>query len=113
MPEPVPELEPIAADELAAAGATLLDVREDDEFVAGHAPSAVHVPLGTLGARWREVELAPVVVCVCRSGGRSAVAAAALRASGVDARNLAGGMQAWAREGLPVVRSDGGVGSVI
>ncbi len=107
-----PEVDPVTADELVAGGAMLLDVREDDEFVAGHAPAAVHVALGTLEARFGELPDDCVVVCVCRSGARSGAAAAALRAAGLDARNLAGGMQAWAREGLPVVR-DGGLGTVL
>lgn len=109
----VPELDPIAADELVSAGAALLDVREADEFAAGHAPAARHLPLGELGARVGELAGGTTIVCVCRSGARSAAAAAALRASGRDGRNLAGGMLAWAAEGLPVTRDDGSPGSVL
>ncbi len=112
-PASVPQLDPIQADELVRTGAVLLDVREADEFAAGHAPGAAHLPLGLLGARVDELAGAGPIVCVCRSGGRSDSAATALRASGYDARNLAGGMRAWAAEGLPVVREDGTPGSVI
>ncbi len=85
----------------------LLDVREQDEWAAGHAPSAVHIPLGDLPARAAELtELAddrPVYV-VCRTGGRSERATAWLNAAGVvDAVNIAGGMKSWATSGHPLV----------
>ena len=95
----------------ADAGALLLDVREPAEWRAGHAPGAMHVPLRSLDARELPAGLA-VVVVVCRSGNRSNVAAAQLAAAGVDARNLAGGLHAWAAAGLPVVTDDGGPGTV-
>jgi rhodanese-related sulfurtransferase len=53
------------------------------------------------------------IVCVCRSGRRSAQATAELLQMGFDAVNLAGGMQAWADHGLPVVRDDGSPGQVV
>lgn len=88
----------------------LLDVREDDEWVAGHAPQAVHVPLPEIAGRWPPA-LAGVgdrrVSVVCRVGARSADAAAYLLAQGVDAVNVDGGMLAWQRAGLPVVADDG------
>ena len=76
--------------------AYLLDVRENDEWDAGHAPGAVHIPLGTLGDRAAEVPQDQKVYVVCRSGGRSAQAATALNQAGWDAVNVAGGMQDWA-----------------
>ncbi len=91
--------------------AVLLDVREPDEWAAGHATAAIHVPLGRL-----TVDAVPPdrpIVAVCRSGHRSGQAADALRGAGFDARNLAGGMQAWAQAGLPVLRADGSPGTVI
>jgi rhodanese-related sulfurtransferase len=101
-----PEVDPLEADRLVAGGALLLDVREPDEWAAGHAPAAVHVPLRTLPANRPEPGRA--IVAVCRSGARSARAAEALRQWGYDAVNLAGGMQAWATAGLPVVTDDPG-----
>ena len=88
----------------------LLDVREQDEWDAGHAPQAVHVPLHEVPVRWaaalsdrgdRRVSV------VCRVGGRSAHATAYLLAQGVDAVNVDGGMLAWQRAGLPVVADHG------
>jgi rhodanese-related sulfurtransferase len=108
----VPELGPHEADALVREGALLLDVREREEWDAGHAPAANLVPLGELPARLDEVPPDGTVVVVCRSGGRSALAARALIARGRDARNLAGGMQAWAAAGLPVVTGAGTPGGV-
>jgi rhodanese-related sulfurtransferase len=87
----------------------LLDVREDDEWAAGHAPDAVHVPLHDLPARLDEVREQAAgrrVSVVCRMGGRSAQATAYLLHVGVDARNVDGGMLAWQAAGLPVVTGD-------
>ena len=89
----------------AEADAVLLDVRERDEWSAGHAPGAVHAPLSALAAGGRlprAAENRPVVT-VCRSGKRSLDAAALLTARGVDAVDVLGGMRAWVEAGLPVV----------
>lgn len=81
----------------------LLDVREDDEWAAGHAPDAVHVPMTELTARLDEVPEADPLYVICRSGGRSQRVTQYLNANGWDAINVAGGMSAWAAVGLPVV----------
>jgi len=91
----------------------LLDVREQDEWDAGHIDGAQHIPLGELGARLAEVPKDRVVVAVCRSGSRSDRAAKGLRASGYGAENLEGGVTAWTRSGLPLVAKTGGPGRVI
>lgn len=89
----------------------LLDVREHDEWEAGHAPQAVHVPLHELPARLGEVqELAAgveAISVICRVGSRSAQATAFLLAHGLPARNVDGGMLAWQAAGLPVVADAG------
>ncbi|MFP3713815.1 rhodanese-like domain-containing protein [Puerhibacterium sp. TATVAM-FAB25] len=86
-------------------GTTLLDVREQDEWDAGHAPGAVHIPLGELPVRYGELDPDAPVYVVCRSGGRSARAAQFLADGvGYDATNLDGGMLAWEQRGLPVDR---------
>lgn len=94
------------------AGKWLLDVRERHEWTAGHAPDATHVPLGELEAHRFDLPVNLRIVCVCRSGHRSADAAATLLEWGFDAVNLTGGMQAWARTGLPVVTDEGAPGTV-
>lgn len=93
--------------------AYLLDVRENDEWDAGHAPGAVHIPLGTLGDRAAEVPQDQKVYVVCRSGGRSAQAAMALNQAGWDAVNVAGGMQDWAASQRPMESGGGGDPRVI
>ena len=97
---------------LADGGAVLLDVREPQEWQAGHAPRARHIPLGQIARRAGELPKGRTVVTVCRSGARSARAAALLAADGREVSNLAGGMHAWARAGLPVVARGGGPGRV-
>ncbi|MGV4981044.1 rhodanese-like domain-containing protein [Streptomyces sp. NRAIS4] len=92
----------------------LLDVREPDEWRAGHAPGAVHLPLTALAAGAglpAEAQARPVVV-ICRSGRRSRQAAELLRGMGVEAVDVMGGMQEWAGAGLPVVDARGRTGTV-
>lgn len=84
---------------------TLLDVREDYEWAAGHAPGAKHIPLGELPTRVAELADLPdgqPLYVICHTGVRSARAAAWLNATGWDAVNVAGGMDAWAYEGRPM-----------
>lgn len=95
----VPEVDP-----RDVGAAYLLDVREDDEWREGHAPGAVHVPLGQLAARLPELPRDQPVAVVCAVGARSARAAAWLLQQGHDAVNVRGGMHAWQRAGLPVER---------
>ncbi len=108
-----PKVGPAQAQELLAQGAVLLDVREDAEWQAGHAPRARHIPLSRLPARLRDLPPNRTVITACRSGARSARAAALLAREGRDVVNLAGGMHAWARAGLPVVASGGRPGRVL
>jgi rhodanese-related sulfurtransferase len=91
----------------------LLDVREQDEWDAGHIEGAQHIPLGELAARLEEVPRDRTVVAVCRSGGRSDRAAKGLRARGYASENLDGGVTAWSRAGMPLVAKDGRPGRVI
>lgn len=103
------------ANHRAGTGALLLDVREADEWDAGHAPAATHLPLGRLGDITTVVPSAAgtPIVAICRSGNRSGRATEALVAAGYDVVNMAGGMKAWAAAGLPVVTDGGTPGTVI
>ena len=81
----------------------LVDVRELEEWDAGRAPGGVHIPLSLLDSRWDELAAAGrTIAFVCRSGQRSAFAALVAERARVPAVNVAGGMQAWARAGLPM-----------
>lgn len=95
------------------SGLHLLDVREQDEWDAGHIDGSQHIPLGELGERLDEVPRDRTVVAVCRTGSRSDRAARGLQQLGFTAHNLDGGVTAWTRAGLPLVSSRGGPGVVI
>ncbi|WP_214365789.1 rhodanese-like domain-containing protein [Pseudonocardia sp. H11422] len=89
------------------ADAVLLDVREIDEWTAGHAPGARHLPMSELTARMGELPDDDPLFVVCRSGGRSARVVAYLAAQGYPAVNVDGGMQAWAGVGRQLVAEGG------
>ncbi|GAA1367017.1 rhodanese-like domain-containing protein [Catellatospora chokoriensis] len=90
------------------AGAFLLDVREDDEWAAGHAPEAVHLPMMQIPTRMSEVPQDRAVFVLCRVGGRSGQVVAYLRQQGWDnVTNVDGGMIGWAAAGRPVVTDEG------
>jgi len=94
--------------------AYLLDVREQDEWEAGHAPKAVHLPMMEIPGRIGELPGDRDIVVVCRVGSRSAQVVAYLIAQGRDrVTNLGGGMSAWHAEGRPVVSADGAAGFVL
>ena len=99
------DLAPAEARQRLSAGSVLVDVRESDEWAAGHAAGARHIPLGQIRARSHELPRDREIITVCRSGNRSARAAGMLRGAGFSqVRNLAGGMTAWAKEGLSIER---------
>ena len=99
--------------ELVREGAVLLDVREDHEWVAGHAPQAIHIAMSTINQHVADIPTGKTIVCICHVGGRSARVAWALNQGGWEAMNLSGGMQAWAEAGLPVVDEQGAPGFVV
>jgi rhodanese-related sulfurtransferase len=87
--------------------AIVLDVREPKEYDTGHVLNAKLIPLGKLKERMGELEKyrdKPIVV-MCRSGNRSGTACFLLGKQGfVQAYNLAGGVQAWQKNNLPLVK---------
>jgi rhodanese-related sulfurtransferase len=104
--ESVEEIDHRAAAAAAAyqsASATFVDVREPEEWAAGHIPGARHIPLGDLGHRYPEVPRDKPVIMVCHVGGRSYQATRFLRELGYDrVVNFDGGMLAWEEAGHPV-----------
>ena len=111
----MPELRNVNVEEALAFvrdGALLLDVREDKEWEAGHAATATHVVLSDVPDHLEDLSKERLIVCVCRSGARSARAATFLIQNGYDAINLEGGMLAWADQGEALV-GDGDEPSVI
>jgi rhodanese-related sulfurtransferase len=90
----------ITVNQLAALDhPTLIDVREFEEFAAGHAPGATNVPLSELDNRLHEVPTNRPVHIICQAGGRSARATEFLTANGVHAIDIAGGTNAWIQGG--------------
>jgi rhodanese-related sulfurtransferase len=102
----IPEVTAVDA-EGANVENVLLDVRNADEWEAGHAARAQWIPLGDLERARFQLPMNRHIVCVCRSGARSARATESLIAWGFEASNMVGGMKAWAQAGLPVVKDDG------
>ncbi|HEX4688818.1 MAG TPA: rhodanese-like domain-containing protein [Nocardioides sp.] len=94
VPDPLPD------------GLLVIDVREDDEWRAGHVEGSVHVPLMQLGNRYTELPESEQTLVVCRVGNRSAYAAAFLIQQGIAAVNLEGGLAAWEAAGRALVADD-------
>jgi rhodanese-related sulfurtransferase len=86
-------------------GMVVVDVREPAEWSQGHIPEAVHIPLGTLMSRPRELLQQDSIIFVCAEGIRSAVACEVAAAIGkTQLYNLEGGTKAWLKQGYPLTR---------
>lgn len=92
------------------AAADVIDVREPDEWAAGHVEGTRHIPLAELDASHLDPQRP--VITVCRSGGRSGKAADQLAAAGFTARSMAGGLNEWHQQNMPLVRDDGTPGGL-
>lgn len=99
------------ADQAIRNADVVLDVREADEFAAGHLPGAVLVPRGLLEFKFSATpSLASrdlKVLLYCKTSGRAALAACALQEMGyLNVQSLAGGFDAWAAAGKPVAQPE-------
>ena len=112
-PKMAVEVTPMAAADLISTGAVIIDVREPEEWSAGHAPEARLIPMAQVEGRVDEIRTDGTAVIVCRSGGRSNAIAQLLSSRGINAVNLSGGMLAWEQASLPVVADSGEPGRVI
>ncbi len=99
----LPEVTTSEAVELAKSGTYLIDVREQDEWDAGHAAGAHLVPLSRFADLMAEVPNDQQVLVICQSGGRSARVTKALLDAGYDVVNVAGGTGAWSAAGGEIV----------
>lgn len=95
------------------AGGVVLDVREPDEWAAGHIDGALHIPMNQVPDRVADLQDGKSVAVICRSGARSARVTGYLVQAGIDAHNVAGGMQVWEAAGRPMVSENGVAPSVI
>ena len=103
------EVSPQRAKEMLAEGAQLVDVREAYEWDAGRIAGARHIELERLAAQADTIDRDRPVIFQCRLGARSAMATQAFRAAGYDAWSMAGGLQRWHADGLPLEPEDGTV----
>jgi rhodanese-related sulfurtransferase len=107
-PQGIPAADPLYADlrrRDPVRPAVLLDVRERDEFAAVRVDGSLFIPMSELGRRLGEVPRDRPVLVICASGNRSGTVTGQLRDAGWDdVANVAGGITAWERMGLPVRR---------
>lgn len=90
---------------MRAGQAVLIDIREPDEFARAHAPDARLRPASTIAPGTALAQPGAQLIFTCRSGTRTAAGADALaKAAGGPAFMLQGGLNGWAKAGLPVVR---------
>lgn len=88
---------------LEAGEVSVVDVRSANEWAGGHLHGAIHIPLGYLAERARDIPAGKPIVVQCQAGGRSAIAASLLgRLGATNVINLSGGYEAWTESGLPV-----------
>lgn len=102
-------LDPRRAAELIEAGAEAIDIRRPDEWSAGRIKGARQIEINELQGAAESIARDRPLVFYCRSGSRSALAAAAFREAGWDAYNLDGGLEAWAADGLALDPAGGEV----
>lgn len=106
-PAEIPVVDVTGVPDPLPPGLPVIDVREQEEWDAGHIEGARHIPLAELPGRLDEVPTGQSLL-VCHVGGRSAQATAYLQQQGHDAVNLEGGMDAWEAAGRPTVTDSGG-----
>ena len=98
----VPEIGIEELDEAWSSGSFILDVREPDEVDSARLSGATTIALMDVPVRLADIPTDQAVYVICARGGRSMKAAGFLRARGIDAVNVAGGMVAWRESGRPV-----------
>ena len=86
-----------------ADGATVVDIREPAEYVSGHVPGAVLIPMGHLPSRTHQLDRGRPIYLICATGNRSLAMADFLERQGFDARSVDGGTSEWGRSGRPTV----------
>jgi rhodanese-related sulfurtransferase len=103
---PISEIEVSALAERVAKGALVIDVREPDEYRAGHVPSAQLIPLATVPDHLEQFRFDGPTYLICGSGGRSMRACEIAAGEGYDVVNVTGGTAAWIDSGRDVVIGD-------
>lgn len=99
----VQEIAAAALEGVLASGGRVIDVREADEYEAGHVPGAIHIAMGTVRDHIDTFKGSDTAYVICRTGGRSHRVCELLHDSDIAAINVAGGTLAWLNLGLPIV----------
>lgn len=99
-----------AATALASGALQVIDVREDYEWELSRIPGSRHVPIDQIAEQVSELGEEPIAI-VCLGGARSAMVAHALRAAGIEAINIRGGLRSWVEHGLPLDPEGGDLAS--
>ena len=107
----VDELSLAEAEAAIRRADVLIDVREADEYAAGHLPGAMHLSRGLLEFKLSATAALSArnlkVVLYCKTSGRAALAACAMLEMGyLDVKSIAGGYDAWVAAGLPAQRPE-------
>ena len=103
------EISVVDAARAVERGALLIDVREDDDWAGGHAPTAIHLSRGIIELEIEEKApaLDTPMICHCGGGSRSALVAESLQKMGyTNVQSMAGGFNAWKAAGLPVIQAE-------
>ena len=100
------DFETVSVDQVPA-DALILDVREEYEFAEGHAPGAIHIPLGELPVRYEELDPDNDTYIICRTGGRNVQAAAWLVSQGYSVFSIGGGYGSWIEAGRELASENG------
>ena len=108
-----PSIQPEQVEDSMENGYLLIDVREDDEWQAGHHINASHIKMGEIPSNLEKFEKEKKYIIVCRSGGRSAKVTDFLVENEIDALNLSGGMKKFSKVSTNVRDSLGNTGQII
>ena len=100
-------------ENLLSEGFKLIDVREQDEWDAGHHIEAAHIPMGTIPERIDEFDEDEKYIIICRSGGRSGRVCTFMEKEGIQSHNLTGGMNKLSTTSEKIINSNGKNGIVI
>jgi len=98
----------ISAVELMAIyrNVSVVDVRDHEEYISGHVPGAIHIPLPTIPLRFSELDKSKTHYVICEAGGRSAQACTYLSQQGYDVINISDGTGAMRMMGAPLSQGD-------
>jgi len=107
------EITPENLESFLSEGYKLIDVREQDEWDAGHHSEARHIPMGTISEKVNEFETSENYIIICRSGGRSGKVCSFMGEEGIESYNLTGGMNKLSLTSEKIINSNGNNGIVI